>query len=129
MYNSVHFEHLTGKAKGSLHNTEARNTRKLTHSCAFAWFCMWHSFSPNNKHVTHDCITTSIDQWFKGYPVAMCGSLHYGLVCLMILLKEQHHWYLQSTSKSRLTYFTIIELGFDFLIQSIEATFIPSTRQ
>ena len=27
---------------------------------------------PNNKHVTHDCncITTSIDQWFKGYPIA-----------------------------------------------------------
>ena len=71
----------------------------------------------------------SIDQWFKGYPVAICGSLHYGLVCLMILLKEQHHWYLQSTSKSRLTYFTIVELDLDFLIQSIEATFIPSTEQ
>ena len=27
---------------------------------------------PNNKHVTHDCncITTSIDQWFKGYSIA-----------------------------------------------------------
>ena len=32
-------------------------------------------------------------------------------------------------SKSRLTYFTIIELDLDFLIQSIEATFIPSTGQ
>ena len=43
----------------------------------------------------------------------------------MILVKEQHHWYLQSTSKSRLTYFTIVELDLDFLIQSIELTFIP----
>ena len=50
-------------------------------------------------------------------------------VLKMILLKEQHHWYLQSTSKSRLTYFTIVELDLDFLIQSIEATFIPSTEQ
>ena len=71
----------------------------------------------------------SINGLIKGYPVAICGSLHYGLVCLMILLKEQNHWYLQSTSKCRLTYFTIIELDLDFLIQSIEATFIPSTGQ
>ena len=57
------------------------------------------------------------------------GSLHYGLVCLMILPKEQHHWYLQSTSKSRLTFSTIVELDLDFLIQLIEATFISSTQQ
>ena len=92
------------------------------------FLCSTHS-GPNNKHVAHDCITTSIDQWFKGYPVAICGSLHYDLVCLMILLKEQYHWYLQSTSKSRPSYFTIVELDLDFLIQSIEATFIPSTGQ
>ena len=47
----------------------------------------------------------------------------------MILLKEQYHWYLQSTQKSRLTYSTIVEFDLDFLIQSIEATFIASTEQ
>ena len=29
MYNSLHFEHLTGKAKGSIHNTEARIPESL----------------------------------------------------------------------------------------------------
>jgi len=69
MYNSLHFQHLTGKAKRFLHNTEAQNTRKLTYKCAFGRFCMWHSFSLDDKHVIHDCITTSIDQCFEGYPI------------------------------------------------------------
>ena len=50
----------------------------------------------------------------RDIPLPVFGSLHYGLVWLMILLKEQHHWYLQSTSKSRLTYSTIVELDLDF---------------
>ena len=41
MYNSLQFQHLTGKAKRFLHNTEVQNTRwKLTYSRAFAWVCM-----------------------------------------------------------------------------------------
>ena len=47
----------------------------------------------------------------------------------MILTKEQYHRYLQSTPKSGLRYFTIVELDLDFLIQSIEAIFIASTEQ
>ena len=39
--------------------------------------------------------------------LSIYGSLHYGLVGLIILLKEQDHRYLQSTPKSRLTYSTI----------------------
>ena len=37
MYNSLHFQHLTGKAKRSLYNIEEQNTRrKLTYNRAFA---------------------------------------------------------------------------------------------
>ena len=39
---------------------------------------MLHSFSLDNKHVTHDCISTSINQWFKGYPID-----HFTVVCLV----------------------------------------------
>ena len=61
--------------------------------------------------------------------MSLRGSLPYGLVCLMILLTEQHHRYLQSTLKSGLNDSIIVELDLDFLIQSIEATFIASTEQ
>ena len=47
----------------------------------------------------------------------------------MIIIKEQHHRYLPSTSKFRPTYSTTVELDMDFLIQSIEATFSASTDQ
>ena len=96
-YSSLHYQRLTGKAKGSLHSTEARNIRKLTSCCTFA-FCMWHSFSLDSNSMI--VLPLRSLHGLRDILLSIYGSLYYGLVCSMILLKEQDH-YVASTSNLR----------------------------
>ena len=73
MHNSLHYQRLTGEAKGSLYITETRNIRKLTPCC----------LDSNSMIVL---LLRSI-RGLWDVLLSIYGSLYYGLVCLTIPLK------------------------------------------
>ena len=76
-----------------------------------------------------DCISTSIDQWFKGYPIvytwvtALWSSVFNDSTYRTASPVPPIYVKIWSNDS------TIVELDLDFLIQSIDATFIASTEQ
>ena len=119
MYNSLHYQLLTGKTKGFSIIQKREISESLLPAAPLHFVCSTPSVEIANMS---RMIILPLRYGLRVILLSTYGSLHHGLVCLMILLKEQHHPFLQSTPKSRLTYSIIVALDLDFRVQSIKAT-------